>query len=63
MICDELSPELWNNSKAKKITIDDLRRHTEFKHLTDEEANEIVESLYQLSIITLNIYKDEFSGI
>jgi hypothetical protein len=60
---DELSPEFGKNSKTRKITIEDLKRYSEFKQLTDDEANEIIESLYQLSIITLNIYKDEFRSI
>jgi hypothetical protein len=63
MNCDELSFGFGKNSKPKKINIDDIRRCPEFKKLKEEEAIEIIDSLYQLSIIALNIYKDEFRSI
>jgi len=63
MNCDELSLGFGKNSTPKKITIDDVRRCPEFKNLTEEEAIEIVDSIYQLSIIALNIYKDEIRSI
>ena len=63
MNCDELSLGFRKNSVPKKISIDDIRRCPEFKNLTEEEATEIIDTIYQLSIITLNIYKDEFRSI
>jgi hypothetical protein len=63
MNCDELSLGFGKNSTPNKIKIDDVRRCPEFKNLTEEEANEIVDSIYQLSIIALNIYRDEIRSI
>ena len=63
MNSDELSLGFGKNSLPKKINIDDIRRCSEYKNLTEEEAIEIIDSIYQLSIITLNIYKDEIRGI
>jgi hypothetical protein len=63
MNCDELSLGSGKNSAPKKINTDDVRRCSEFSNLTEEDATEIVDSIYQLSIIILNIYKDEFRCI
>jgi hypothetical protein len=43
--------------------IDELKRIKDYENLTDDESTKIIDSLYQLSIITLKIYKDEFGGI
>ena len=41
MNCDELSLGFGKNSLPKKINIDDIRRCSEYKNLTEEEAIEM----------------------
>lgn len=58
------TPILYLHHNIKKdIMIDELKRIKDYENLTDGEATKIIDLLYQLSIIILKIYKDEFGGI
>jgi hypothetical protein len=48
----------------KKITIEQIRNCDDFKNISEEMANEIIDGLYKLSIITYKIYKEnEFRNV
>jgi len=46
----------------KKLTIEEIREHENFKSISDIQALEIIEGLYQLSIITYNQFKNNEFG-
>jgi hypothetical protein len=43
------------NQENTRLTIEELRKFKGFEDLTENEANEIIESLFQLAIIGYNI--------
>jgi hypothetical protein len=43
----------------KKLTMEQVRRHKEFENITDEEANNIIETLYQLAVIAYHVYMEQ----
>lgn len=54
------SREDWDQfGLVRKLSIEQLRFYDGFKDVTEKQANEIIESLYQLSILTFNVYKKE----
>lgn len=61
--CDELSTEFGESSVSKKISMNDVRKCHGFQDISDKEAKEIIDSIYQLSIISININKNEFRPI
>ena len=46
----------------KKLTVEQIRAYSDFKNISDEKAMEIINSLYQLSITTYKIYKENELG-
>ena len=44
---------------TRKLPISTIKQVEGFEHLTDEQAEEIRESLYQLSYLTYEIYRKE----
>jgi hypothetical protein len=48
-----------NAENPKKLSIEQIRSSEEFANISDEEANEIINSLHELSIITLKIFQLE----
>lgn len=44
---------------VQKLTIAQVRNQSSFSNISDEEAIEIIESLFKLSIVTYKIFKDE----
>jgi hypothetical protein len=48
----------------KKLTVEQVRNSINFKNISEEEAQQIIESLYKLSVITYKIHKEnEFRTI
>jgi len=45
-----------NDIKEKKLTPVKLRKYKGFENINDEEAINIIETLYQFSLLTLTIY-------
>lgn len=45
---------LNDESSLPKLTIEELKKFTEFQNLKDEEAEEIINSLVQLAIVVYN---------
>ena len=43
---------------AKKLTIEQIRSDENFKNISDEQALEIIDGLYKLSLITYKIYSN-----
>jgi hypothetical protein len=48
----------FHEIKEKKLTPDKLRRYKGFENINDEEAINIIETLYQLSLLTFTIYNN-----
>ena len=46
----------------RKLSIEKVRSCKSFANISDEEANEIINSLYELSLITYKIFKLEESS-
>jgi len=44
-------------TNADEITIEELRKEKEFKHLSDEECRSIISNLKRWSILLYDIYK------
>ncbi|MDF2449437.1 MAG: hypothetical protein K0R26_1941 [Bacteroidota bacterium] len=54
------SIENWDQfGLVRKISVEQLRSCDGFNEVPDKQASEIIESLYQLSILSFNIYKNE----
>ena len=47
-----------NNLNKRKLTVEQIRSNRTFANISDENANEIIEGLYKMSLITYNIYKN-----
>lgn len=43
----------------KKITIEQLRRHKDYENITEDDANNIIESLYKLAVLSYIIYLEQ----
>ncbi len=43
----------------KKLTIEQIRDCDDFKNISEDEALEIIDGLYRLSIITYKIFKND----
>jgi hypothetical protein len=43
------------NHDNKRLTIEELRKYEGFEEISESEATEIIESLFQLAIIGYNI--------
>lgn len=43
----------------KKVSVQELRKCSGYENISDEEAEMIIESLYQLSLTAIKIYNDE----
>jgi hypothetical protein len=48
-----------SKSISPKLPISTIKKVEGFEHLTDEQAEEIRESLYQFSCLTYEIYRKE----
>ena len=51
--------DFYAEMSSNKITMQHLKKYKSFENLSELEAEEIIDSLYNLSLITLNIYKNE----
>jgi hypothetical protein len=49
-------------SAPKRITIEQLKQHTEFKSISDEEAESIIETLFQLAVLAYFFYLEQDSN-
>ena len=47
-----------NLENPRKLTIEQLKKFTGFKDISEEKAQELIEDLYKLSIITYKIFKN-----
>ena len=47
-----------NDLAKKKLTSDELKKFSGLSTLNEEQTNEIIESLYQLSLVAYSIYKN-----
>ncbi|MES2397386.1 MAG: hypothetical protein V4549_15355 [Bacteroidota bacterium] len=45
-----------NFGKPKKLTINQVRSNVGFSDISEQDANEIIDGLYKLSIISYNIF-------
>ncbi len=45
-----------NIEYPKKLTIEQVRSNKKFANITDQDAKELIDGLYKLSIITYNIF-------
>ena len=45
-----------NTDYPRKLTIERIRRNKKFANISDEDAKEIIDGLYKLSIISYNIF-------
>lgn len=45
----------------KKLTTNQLRKFSELEHLSEEEADEIIESLHQLSLLAYDIFHNKLN--
>jgi hypothetical protein len=43
----------------EKLTPNDIREHFQNEGMSDEEANAIINSIYELSLLTLKIIENE----
>ncbi len=48
-----------SNFKHEKLTVEELKQYKGFENLTDKEAEEYIESMYQYCIIAYELYKQE----
>jgi hypothetical protein len=46
-------------NKAHQLTIEEVRASGDYDHLTDEEVQNIIDSLYELSLILYDMYIKE----
>jgi hypothetical protein len=68
---DKVKPEIsYSNSEngnwdqfclVRKLSVEKLQSYNGFENITDEKANEVIEALYQLSIISYNATKNQGS--
>jgi hypothetical protein len=45
-----------NDLKSNKLTPNELRKYPGLEDVSEEETNEIIEALYQLSLVAYTIY-------
>lgn len=45
-----------SGKRRKKLSVSEIRSKKEFQNITDAEAEEIIESLFLLSILTYKIF-------
>lgn len=62
-ISNEILYSLSDEIKVKKITLPQVRTCIGFCETHDEHVEQIIEALYQLSILTLRICENEFRPI
>lgn len=62
----ELDDSIFSNSEnlgIKRVTIQDLRKCKGYEEIPDDEAIQIIETLFQLSLLTLRINQNETRSI
>jgi len=51
--------EFIEENAPKRITVEQLRKYKGFENVSEEEANNIVETLYQLAVIAYYCYMEQ----
>lgn len=51
------------DEKQRKLTVDEIRQIDGKAGISEDQALEIIEGLYQLSLITFDIFKKHESGM
>lgn len=46
--------------KKDRLTIEEVREFKDFENISDEEAQELIDFLYELSILTYKIFEEEY---
>lgn len=52
-----------NNEQNKEITINDIKAIKEFEHISDDDANEMVDSIKQLSLVMYQFQKQSIPAL
>ncbi|MEI7596941.1 MAG: hypothetical protein WCK02_14420 [Bacteroidota bacterium] len=58
-MCANIENLTNSEGNGKMISITKLRKYQGLENLSDEEANQIIKSLYKLSLLTLKIFKND----
>jgi hypothetical protein len=57
-MCTNINNLFNSEGNGKMLTISKLKKYKGLENISDEEAIQIIESLYKLSLLTLKIFKN-----
>ena len=61
-MCSRKENQTGLQENGRKLTISQLRKHKGFENIDDTEAEMIIDSLYELSLICFSIYKSKINN-